>query len=455
MTSGVWAGLAVDLADGTFYRPVHSPEGFGGTRYMPLQFILHAAILSIVNRPAAAAHAAVLLAGAALVAALYRGLRHFKLTPSMAWTCAAIAMGALTVQYALISTRGDLLAAALNAWGIAYCARCASKGETRHLVLAALFFALAFMAKFTTVFGVAAALAYLVTNGRRANAAMLGGLTATFTLTMLGIVHVASEGRALDSFLACAAGGTTLGDIAASPFKFLYAARVDPVFLTLFISGCVVFVKRKQPLNDLPSACFLFTTLVTIFIMASPGTDLSHLIDLQVASVILIAVQVTQTATPRAMGRLLPIAGLVGACIIVAALLVVESQTEGSRWQQQERIMNAVGEGGAPMLADDPWIPILANEHPFILDTFAIRTTSLQQPKIAEDLFAKLDTQFFRAVVLYVPKHLRDTENAINATWRGKRWYGDLFYPPGFEEKLLNTYEPKAFIDQYIVLQPK
>ncbi len=455
MTSGVWAGLAVDLADTTFYRPVHSAEGFGGTRYMPLQFIVHAAFLSIMNRPAATAHAAVLLAGAALLSGLYRCLREFNLSTSLAWTCAAIAMAALTIQYALISTRGDLLAAALNVWGLAFCARCTATSSSRHLVFASIVFALAFMTKFTTVFGVVAALLWFGMNGRRTHAAMLGGLTAAFALSMLGIVHITSDGRALDSFLACAAGGTTLGDIAASPFKFLYAARVDPVFLIFFSCACVVFAKRRRPLSDLPSAWFLFTTLVTVFIMASPGTDLSHLIDLQVASVALTAVHISQSPMPRMMGRVLPVAGVVGGLITVTASLVLEIRAEDSRWRQQDRIMSAVGEGSAPMLADDPWVPILAGEHPFVLDTFAIRTTSEQRPEIAEDLFAKLEEHFFRAVVLFVPKHIRDSENATNGAWRGKRWYGELFYPPGFEEHLLNAYEPKAFIGQYVVLLPK
>jgi len=455
MTSGVWAGLAVDLADGTLYRPVHDETGFGGTRYMPLQFILHAIMLSIINHPAIAAHMVVLASAIALFVCLYKFLRAYDLPTTIAGASATIAMGALTIQYGLISTRGDLLAAALSLWGVVLGAKCTPKNVWRTLTPAALLFALAFMAKFTTVFGVASVVLFFALNGRLRHAVGLGALTAALAAGLLCVTHVVSEGRALESFLACAAGGTSVVDFMLSPFKFLYAARVDVSFLMFFACACMALFKRRRLLNDLPSLLFVFTTIATIVIMASPGTDLSHMIDLQMASVALIAVQASQSASPKGLKWGLPVAGFAGAISIALTALVFTAIVGESRWVQQDRIMAIVGKGDAPMLADDPWVPILAEEHPFVLDTFAVRTASEQRPEVAEDLFAKLDQHFFRAVVLYIPNHLRDYEESINGTWRGKRWFGELFYPPGFEARLLNSYEPKDFIGEYIVLLPK
>jgi len=455
MTSGVWAGLAVDLADGMFYRPVHDADGFGGTRYMPLFFALHAAFLSIVKHPAGAAHAVVFLSAAGLIAGLYRFLRAFDLSPRMAAACSCTAMGALTIQYGLISTRGDMLAAALNVWGVSLCMGCLQRDSRRMVFFASVFFALAFMAKFTTVFGVAAVVLCFAMDGRWRHALSVGGLTAAFTLGMLCAVHVLSEGRALDSFLACAAGGTSIVDLLLSPFKFLYSARVDVSFLMFFVCACVALFNRPRWFADLPSLLFLCTLMVTVVIMSSPGTDLSHLIDLQVASVAIVAVQYSQGARPRKLEWGIAIAGIVGAIAIATTAIVLTIIVDESRWAQQDRIMEIVGEGDSPMLADDPWVPILANERPFVLDTFAVRTVSEQRPEVAEDLFAKLEGRFFRAVVLYLPQHLRDDDEATNGTWRGKRWFGELFYPPGFEDRLLSAYDPKAFIGEYIVLLPR
>src|SRR6266571_5621400 len=52
--SGVWTALAQDLARGIFYRPTADVFGFGGTRYMPLFFMLHASLIRLSLDPVSA-----------------------------------------------------------------------------------------------------------------------------------------------------------------------------------------------------------------------------------------------------------------------------------------------------------------------------------------------------------------------------------------------------------------
>src|SRR2546422_2590216 len=52
--SGVWTALAQDLARGIFYRPTADAFGFGGTRYMPLFFALHAGLIRLSGDPVTA-----------------------------------------------------------------------------------------------------------------------------------------------------------------------------------------------------------------------------------------------------------------------------------------------------------------------------------------------------------------------------------------------------------------
>lgn len=345
-----------------------------------------------------------------------------------AYTAVAIAIiAATTLSITIIEIRGHGLYMTSGVW-------------------AALAIDLADGTFYRPVFGVTAAVVFFAANGRWRYALSVGTLTSVFAAAMLYVVHIASDGRALESFLACAAGGISFSDILLSPLKFLYAARIDVPFLMFFACACVAFATRRRRFTDLPSIWFVFTAIVTILIMASPGTDLSHLIDLQVASLTLAAVHVSKAAKPRALAWGLPAAGFVAAIAIIVAGIAITALQEESRWQQQDRIMEIVGEGSAPMLADDPWVPILANERPFVLDNFAMRVVSKKRPEVAEDLFAKLEKRFFRAVVLNMPRHIRDEDEATNGTWRDKRWYGELSYPEGFEEQLLKTYKPKAFI---------
>ena len=42
---GIWIGLAIDTNQGTLYRPLDGPLGYGGTRYFPFFFTFHAALI--------------------------------------------------------------------------------------------------------------------------------------------------------------------------------------------------------------------------------------------------------------------------------------------------------------------------------------------------------------------------------------------------------------------------
>src|SRR5271170_6385663 len=45
--AGVLIAMAADLKHGVFYRPLFGPLGYGGTRYFPLYFALHAGLMKL------------------------------------------------------------------------------------------------------------------------------------------------------------------------------------------------------------------------------------------------------------------------------------------------------------------------------------------------------------------------------------------------------------------------
>jgi hypothetical protein len=49
--SGIWTALALDLREGTFYRPLVDAGGYGGTRYFPLHVVVQSAVIAGVGRP--------------------------------------------------------------------------------------------------------------------------------------------------------------------------------------------------------------------------------------------------------------------------------------------------------------------------------------------------------------------------------------------------------------------
>lgn len=457
MTSGVWAALAMDLADGTFYRPLVSEMGYGGTRYFPLHFVLHAGLIRLLGSPIAGAYVISYAAGLALFAGLFRCLRKFDVPAGGAAAFTMLTFSALCVHACLYQIRPDILATAFNVWGISCCIK-PSMRSARWLIVPSIFFTLAFLTKFTTVFGVTAVVVYWSLLGRRRDATMLAALTAGLsTIALLG-VHLASEGRALESFLACAAGNTTLKTLLWGPVRFFFTPRMDVPFLILFAAAIMVlFARLRAGVRDLPILLFVLTAGATVIIASDSGAGINHFIDMQVASGLLCAVHLTQKGANRFVRYAFPVAGIAGATAIGVAVAFVNSYYADSRYVQQDHIIEVAGHTAQPLLSDDPWIPILAGETPYVLDNFSLRTISENDPAVADDFFEKLDDRFFRAAILFYGKQApRGPNRNLNIEADARRlYYSWMLYPEGFYDRLVQNYAPIEFVGDYLVLLPR
>src|SRR3989454_2325844 len=229
--SGVWTALAQDLARGIFYRPTADAFGFGGTRYMPLFFALHAGLIRLSIDPVTAGVAlslasAVLFDVAVLVALRELGVEWRVAIPLSILTHATVAFQLLTLQ-----VKGDFLAAALNMWGICLGLRYARRPSAPLLVACALTFLGAFVTKFTTVGGAVAVCAWLHWRGRPRAALALAGALGGLALASLAGIDWAGDGRALASFAAAAAGGMRPPHALGGPPWVLRRAAPGPLSL--------------------------------------------------------------------------------------------------------------------------------------------------------------------------------------------------------------------------------
>jgi hypothetical protein len=121
--SGVWLGLADDLARGTLYRPVRAGDASGGTRYFPAVFAAEAALVRAGVPLVAAGQAVSLAAGLLLVAGVALLASAVGAARGEALAAGALALAGLAGQHALANARGDLWPAALSALALAYLAR--------------------------------------------------------------------------------------------------------------------------------------------------------------------------------------------------------------------------------------------------------------------------------------------------------------------------------------------
>jgi hypothetical protein len=402
-TSGTWIALAVDLKHGMFYRPMYGDLGYGGTRYLPLHFVLHALLMKLGLGPVAAGHALEGIAGVGLLFGMYRILRK---QGAGVWAAACLAVAALVPkasQIAILSIRGDLLPTALVVLGLASCMS-ASLSRWR-LLTGSLLFALAFAAKPTSLYGAAAVVLSLALSRKVGQALFLLMATGVGCAAVVGVTAFASGGRFIEVLRACA---TTAGyNLPAGLWRFVNMPAkgmpVDFVFLILGFAGFLLLALKK--LTSLPVVFFACAAVSTAIVMGADGTTLNHFLDAGVASVLVFAAWLFDSETKE---REFGVAALV--CVIAFAscstVYSIRHTQEGGNYfdfgysDSMREAVAFLGKMDKPILASHPLVPILESQQPYMLDVWMFRQVSDQNPGYEQHLSDAIRQRQFGAIVL-------------------------------------------------------
>jgi hypothetical protein len=441
---GVWIACAYDFMHGVFYRPLLSSSGYGGTRYFPLYFVL-TGLFSKLFGSLATSGIALSVAGVLLaLLAVYVLLRRLNVSAFLSAAALAAILAVASTQQALLGAKGDSLAAALNLWGIVLCLGSKTRRHTPYF--AALLFALAFAAKLTTVFGVAAVFLAWIFVRRYKDAAHLAIATALGYAAVLVSMYLASDGRVFAIFKACAGGGGSLSYTLQAPVHLLSKAlEVDPVFLLFLVPAAAfsVLYFRDNKFDVLP-IYFVLVLLVTTVIFGSLGIGINHLFDLQIAAVLVFVVAISRTPawTQAGIGLL--------AFAMVVAVVPTSQGLHGDLSRPSVRVdtadvLSRLPADPRPVLAENPLIPVTAGVSPYLLDPFMIRILAAKQPDVAADLWGKMKHQGFAAIVLE-----RDPSTAEGQAWYTGTHFGgeflrdlDAHYALSFATKKSFVYTPR------------
>jgi hypothetical protein len=446
--AGALIAMAADLEYGLFYRPLLGPVGYGGTRYFPLYFVLHAMLMKLGVPVLLGAYLLSAAAMLVLLTGVFYLLRGLEVEPWLAACSAAAILAVISGQQSLVSPHADGLASALNVWGMALIVR--AQPSHRKVLLAAVLFTLAWSAKVTSVFGFAAVFVWLMSTGLRATAWQLAGESCLGYLLVGNALVAGTQGRFVHIFRACASGGAGLLAFLAGPWKLLVRiAHLDPALLLFVVLALVALVQvifSKQFLRNLPALFFVAAMVVTGAIFGSPGLNENHFLDVQVASVVLIAWWLAHATVPehKQVGvYILALAVLVAAVPLVGIFKNGDRRFHPHRFQ---KALAAVGHTGKPILSENPVIPVLAGQQPYVLDAWMLRLLRESQPDFGEPLLEALRNQGFGAVVLCM---------ADPATSSGERWYETAHFGPGFASALNENYRLVATFDDQRVYLPK
>jgi hypothetical protein len=443
--AGIWTTIAQDASHGMLYRPLESDLGYGGTRYAPLHPLLHAGLMMAGLDPVTGGFLLGLASAAAAMGGFYALMRRLEVRAFHAGVFVCFFMAAVCVRWGILAIKADLLAVALDAWGLVAATFAAERPAGRAwpaMLLAALCFVLAAASKVTSIFGIATVTVWFALHGQRKKAIQLAAVYVLGILLAVLAVQWASQGRAISVFRACAGAGGGLRRLAKAPGGFFLAVFSHDKAVGGFWSVALLLLLARRKWADLTTILLIFTSLGTLAIFGSRGTDINHLIDLGMASLLLLAVQfrsgrISRIAVPLALSAMVIHAAV--SCIHEAKKMAIE--------QRRHAMEAALIDAGnspvrGPLLSENPMLPILAGNRPYMLDAFMFSVIDVENPRYGQKLRDDVANQRFGAVIV-TPSLTPNAAPKPSDPW------------PEILIRLKDRYELRAREGMYLVYLPK
>jgi hypothetical protein len=443
--SGVWLTLARDVQDGVFYRALSGSGAYGGTRYFPLLFSMIAGFMRAGVPAIRAGQLASLVGAVVLVTGAFALLTALGRDKRLAVVGGVLAVSAYFVQQSVLAIRAEPLATGLALWGAAFVADRQRNGAFAGWAwCAAAAFCLAVAAKPTTGYAGVAAVLALACSRRYADAARLGLLSAGGICTLILAIALASDGRALESFRACALAGSTMTELFRPSALAAAVARLaaSRLLVTMLVVSVAAVALAPRRLCALPTLLLAGAVAATVAALATEGTILTNqIVDPYVAA----AVFLTWISGERGPFQIAGAGVLTGLMLWTSAQNTREIkfliQTDAHRKlpREQSELIERVRHCEGPLLAESPLVPILARRPAILLDPFAFRVASRKRPGLAEDLIARLERLEFGCVIL-------DHDPASES---GQGWYRNVHLGRGPIEAVTANYRLQEIVSGY------
>jgi hypothetical protein len=421
--TGVWLGLARDTYDGVFYRPLWSGGEYGGTRYFPMLFVLTAGMMRTGLSAVSAGVLVSMLGLIAMATAVGLVLTRLGVSRALIVGGTALAIAPYFVHQTAFAVRCEPIAAAFAIFGLAAITPIATRASsTKRLLFAALLFVAAFMTKVTCVYAPAAATLALLLAGRRGEAIKLAASTIVGGIALVALVNALSEGRALESFRACALAGSSFRSLfsVTAVTRAVQLIATSHLLTVVFLLAITALAISRKDWYRLPALYLLMAAGVTAVIFTSPGTILtSQIVDAYVAAVVVLTTVIAgQTGRLQRAGYVV----MIGLALWTAGqngmriASMIEQGTVRSGREAERQLIAAVNSCQRPMLSESAMVPIFAGQRPVLLDAFAFHVVALNRPEVEKDLVERLRRREFECVVLE-----QDPQ-----TPRGRAWYSNV-----------------------------
>ncbi|QPJ63619.1 MAG: glycosyltransferase family 39 protein [Candidatus Nitronauta litoralis] len=462
-TSGIWTAYAWDFVNGEFYRPYFEETGYGGSRFMPLFFILLAGMMELVGIPSTAGAILTLLIGFCFLLALVRLMQKSEVPLSTAVPFVLLACFSSSFQLAHLEVRSDLLASFLNLIALGFAIQGIKKPTAATWIWMVVGFVLAWFSKITMGYGWVAVSLYLLFKRRIKAGCGLFLVTASLALLLWEILQTASGGRFDGSLATYFLKETSWNSILQVPFWFFKTALSDPFFLMLLGAAFWTLIVLKPLRGTFAEIYFWITFLGTVALFAIPDTDSIHLIDLLAASLWVLACGWSSQFKNRyptiAILPMLMVGTLLTLLPGVDSVSNHFKQNGRPTFQDIGGIIKKLPATAGPVLSENPLIPILMGHKPYLLDAYSLRVLSIKFPEISQNLFNKLEKKQFRAVILTnwspISKEFPFESMAQKKSLSGKAFYENINFPERFLSSLKKNYTLDEIVYPYYIFIPR
>lgn len=415
--AGSWMALARAVNDGTLYPALHTATTWGGTRYMPVQFVVNAGLARITGEYVTSGKLISYVAAAALLALVYVSLRREQVRRGLAVGATALIGVAPLGLFAATSIHGDTLPVVLQIGAVLLAAR----GTRRAAAVAGILCALAFLTKLSAIWAPVAIAVWFWLHRRDLLTRFVGPLAATVGLGLAGF-GVWSDGRLFENVFGLSFSGSSgvQAIVLDAPQRIADLLDVDAasVFtlipVALFAIG-IQLARREITLWSLSLLCSLGVLLV---VQTDVGTSSNHLLDL----VSLIVINACTLIREGERARLRPLAETALASAVVWGLFVglaltivpgakvaAKSLLGREPGRYASRPGNAYLPHGATILSEDPTIPVVRGESPLVVDPFMLLRLGKRHPAWQHALEQQIAEHRFARIVLLKRLDLQDS----------------------------------------------
>jgi hypothetical protein len=447
--SGARIALARYADHGVLYPPLVGEDSFGGSRFMPLPVMLHAALSRLTGEYLTSGKLLTVVTMLAVGLVMFTVLRRSGCPIPLAAGLIGVVLTTQTGLLAVTGLRGDSLPLLLQLVAVAVAFSSSSRQST--WVSAALA-AVAVTAKLHAIWAPVAIVVWLWTSDRRRLrhfAAAYVGITAV----LLGALTAVTGGRLLENVFGLSAAGVTgPAGLVTSPYRLLHLL-VDEApgtwFLLPFALTLIGLAVRRRAVDPWQLS-LLAALLVLLVVLSDIGTGANQLLDVTVLSGIVVG---------RAAGRALPevrsmklwrtTTNAVVVWILVSGMAITVAPAvrealgtlrDPSRYQAEP--LAGIASRTTDLLSEDPYVPVSLGQDPVVLDPFMLPRIGRSEPAALRALVERIDDQDFDIVVLVEP--LGDSD-----------WWADYHFGTRVIDAVERSYTLNERVQGYDIYRPR